>query len=80
MSNSKHNHLEGSRYIHSEDQNEDSPSKTPNQAGISWSEEIRNRARQALNKQKLKLNSNASPSGAAHLLSGLPGTLTTTNN
>ena len=59
MSNRKSKHLEGSRYKHDGDKDEENspsqhsgtPSKMLNNGGISWAEEIRQRAREALNKQ-----------------------------
>ena len=63
MSNRKNKHLEGSRYKHDPEkeeentpsQNSSSPAKMMSSGGIGWAEEIRQRAREALNKQqKLK--------------------------
>ena len=55
MSNSKHQRLEGSRYNHDDGKEEENslnqgtPQKTLSTGGIGWAEEIRQRAREALN-------------------------------
>jgi hypothetical protein len=58
MSNRKNKHLEGSRYKHNPEKEEEnapsqssgSPPKMMSSGGIGWAEEIRQRAREALNK------------------------------